>query len=174
MIRPAPLLSVLLPAHFARFSAWARAEQAYQSFVGRYQWNEAASSYSAPHECGTNPPRFFEIFHDGPWGIKLRKRVVMQDGISIDWRHDVTYDGKPGSDGSITWKMTRLTPDSIGNEWYTNDGSFKGYEVARITGARITNTGVQIDAEGNMYPYVEVWDRAQDQAGERHPNLAQN
>lgn len=155
MKRSAIALSLLIPL----ISTAALAEEAYKSFVGRYQWNEKESYYALPHEYGKNPLPFFEIFRDDPSGIKLYEQVVMKDGTKIDWRYDNAYDGKPHNDGSITWKMKRLTPDSIGNEWYMNDGSFKGYEVDRIFGDRIVNTGVQIDAKGNMYPYVEVWDR---------------
>jgi hypothetical protein len=145
------------------FAATAFAEEPYKSFVGRFVWNEQASYYALPHEYGKNPLPRFEIFRDDPkTGIKLHETVVMKDGTKIDWRYDDVYDGKPKNDGSITWKMKRLTHDSIGNEWYMNDGSFKGYEVDRIFGDRIVNTGVQIDAKGNMYPYVEVWDRVKE------------
>lgn len=134
-------------------------DKAFKPFVGRYHWNEKESYYAKPHGYMTDPWPFVEIFSDDASGIKLVERVVLTDGQKLEWRYDSPYDGQPRDDGSITWKMKRLTNDSIGNEWYMNDGSWKGYEVDRITEDRITNTGVQIDAAGKMYPYVEIWDR---------------
>lgn len=162
MNRTAPPLSALLSEQFFRFTTWARTEQAYRSFVGRYRWNERASSYSTPHESTHSLARFLEILYDGPAGLKLRKRVTMPDGTDIAWRHDVSYDGTPADDGAVTWKLARLTPDSIGNEWVMNDGSCRGYEIHRMAGDRITNSGVQIDIEGKEHPYVEVWERVKD------------
>jgi hypothetical protein len=142
-------------------AAPALADDGYKSFVGHFRWNAKDSYYAMPAAYGKPLPDLV-VDHDSPAGIKLHERAFTQDGKQSDWYFDAPYDGAERKGDWIIVKMKRLTPDSIGNEWYMTDGKVKGYEVDRITGDRITNTGVQIDEKGNMYPYVEIWDRVKD------------